>query len=88
MIIGKLTLIKEQIPGTFGDFRFLIEQDGIELARIPSTIRNDMLMVGVNSLDIFFEISSLIKNQINRPELNLDIEEICEIIVSELSNRK
>lgn len=84
MIIGKLTLIKETIPHTFGDFRFLIEEDGVELCRIPSTIKKDMIMVGINPLDIFHEISTMVKNSVNRPELNIDIDDLCEIMISEL----
>jgi hypothetical protein len=80
MIIGKLTLIKETLPHTFGDFRYVIEKDGVELARIPSTIRKDLIMVGVNRSDLFLEISSLIRNTINEPELNGDIDDISDMI--------
>jgi ribosomal protein L22 len=83
MVFGKLELYKETIPESFGDFKFLIEQDGVELCRIPSTIRNDLLMVGLNPLDMFHEISTMLKNAINNAELNGDIEDITEIIISE-----
>lgn len=83
MIIGQLTLIKETIPQSFGDFKYLIEKDGIEIARIPSSLKNDLLMVGVNPSDIFYEIFSLVSNTINNPVLNSDIEEIIRVIIND-----
>lgn len=81
MIFGQLTLIKETIPHTFGDFRYLIEKDGKELCSLPSSINMDLMVAIPIKSERRNELQHLIEFEIGE-EYSLDIEGIVDIIMS------
>ncbi len=81
MIFGQLTLLKETIPHTFGDFKYIIEKDGEELCRLPSTINRDLMVALPLKSERRDELQHLIEYSIGE-EYSLDIEEIVAIIMS------
>lgn len=81
MIFGQLVLLMEMVPNTFGEKVFVIEKDGKELVRLPSTINRDLSVVLPLKSERRDELQHLIEFEIGE-EYALDIEGIVDIIMT------
>ena len=85
MIFGELTLLKEIIPETFGQTRYIIEKGEKEAARLPSSIVEDFRISGfATNREIREELQRVLEFEIGS-EHSLDIEEVVDIIMNPYS---